>query len=158
MCGMLKAGTVCWSNRYWQELLRSAEADEWSVIWCLLTDVCQFLSTDECQSNTGVLFILLTSQELRVVLISRPRLLLHCHTFHGPCVSLSVCLTGVPCKSGWTDWWACGFKEPCVRWRCTLAPNGEYSRTICVVAVMQTVTTITVATCFCFLTRQQQYN
>ena len=39
VCGMLKACTVCWSDWYWQELLCTAEADEWPVVWLLLTNI-----------------------------------------------------------------------------------------------------------------------
>jgi len=37
--GMLKACTVCWSNWHRQELLCTAEADEWPVVWLLLTNI-----------------------------------------------------------------------------------------------------------------------
>ena len=43
---------------------------------------------------------------------------------------------------------SCGPKERCVRWRFALAPPGKYSGSICMAAAMQSMTTITVATCF----------
>jgi len=42
----------------------------------------------------------------------------------------------------------CGDQRNRCRWECTLAPPAEYDRSICVSALMRSVATITVATCY----------
>ena len=61
------------------------------------------------------------------------------------------------CKKGWTSIqpvWTVDSrrpKDPCIRWRFTLAPLGEYDESIFAASAMRLLAIITVATCPVFL-------
>ena len=121
--------------------MSSCRIRKWTspIPFCLL--IATFKTTVICFTARKIeVPILAASQEL--LAIFRCGLLLQMSWGTVVCVyvCVSVCVLAHGCSHV--------PKEPCIRWRCTLASPGEYDRMICATAALWDVAIMTVTNCY----------